>query len=243
MNQPLHEKHLLELTSLPTAAGREGRVIDWITRWVRRRRRIVMTTDHFGNEFLQQRGVASPNPIVFEAHMDHPAFVITGQRDDRHVEAVFRGGVGDDYFVGSPVRVHLTDGGTVRGVVTQRHPPQPPALDPRIIAVLDDAAAVQAGEVMTWDLPPAVIRDGHLHAPACDDLAGVAAALAAFDTVLGRQARRRRKTDVRVLLTRAEEVGFVGAMAACRGRHLPRRSRIIALENSRAFADAPIHAW
>jgi len=43
-----------------------------------------------------------------------------------------------------------------------------------------------------------------------------------------------------VLLTRAEEIGFVGTLAACRDRSVPRDARLICLENSRSFAESPI---
>jgi endoglucanase len=47
--------------------------------------------------------------------------------------------------------------------------------------------------------------------------------------------------DVRLLFTRAEEVGFLGAIAAVKHGTMPRASRVLALENSRSFADSPIH--
>ncbi|CAN0596878.1 unnamed protein product, partial [Laminaria digitata] len=49
------------------------------------------------------------------------------------------------------------------------------------------------------------------------------------------------RNDVRVLFTLAEEIGFVGAIGASRDGFMPKGSRIIALENSRAFPDSPIH--
>jgi hypothetical protein len=45
---------------------------------------------------------------------------------------------------------------------------------------------------------------------------------------------------VRVLLTRAEEVGFIGAIAACKSGIIPKLSRLVTLENSRSFAESPI---
>src|SRR6201999_2683485 len=43
-----------------------------------------------------------------------------------------------------------------------------------------------------------------------------------------------------LLFTRAEEIGFVGALAAVKERTMPVGSRAIALENSRSFDDSPI---
>jgi hypothetical protein len=90
--------------------------------------------------------------------------------------------------------------------------------------------------VGVWDLPEPGVIDGMFHAPACDDLAALAAGLAAMD-VLRADAGGH---DVRVLLTRAEEIGFIGAIGACREGTVPREARVITLENSRSFAESPI---
>jgi endoglucanase len=45
---------------------------------------------------------------------------------------------------------------------------------------------------------------------------------------------------VGVLLTRAEEVGFIGAIAACEQRSVPKSARLLCLENSRSFPESPI---
>jgi endoglucanase len=92
------------------------------------------------------------------------------------------------------------------------------------------------GDVITWDTGPARVSRGRLHALACDNLAGVAAALSAMSLL----SAKRERADVRVLLTRAEEVGFVGAIAACLSGALPPDARVIVLENSKSFAESPI---
>ncbi|MCA3005638.1 MAG: hypothetical protein IOD15_09795, partial [Phycisphaerales bacterium] len=43
-----------------------------------------------------------------------------------------------------------------------------------------------------------------------------------------------------LLFTRAEEIGVLGAIAACRLGTIQRGARVIALENSRSFEDSPI---
>ena len=80
------------------------------------------------------------------------------------------------------------------------------------------------------------IEKGILHTPACDDLAAVAVALATLDILH----RRKGMEHVGVLLTRAEEVGFIGAIAACKNRSVPKSSRLICLENSRSYPESPI---
>ncbi len=72
---------------------------------------------------------------------------------------------------------------------------------------------------------------------AADDLAGVAAILGLFDVV--ERVDPARRVDVRALFTRAEEVGFVGAIAAARRRGLPRDARLVVIEASKALPEAP----
>src|SRR5205823_14043788 len=64
---------------------------------------------------------------------------------------------------------------------------------------------------------------------ACDDLIGVATIMA----VMSELARKRAEVNVIGLISRAEEIGFRGALAAMGTRLLPRNSLIISLETSR----------
>ena len=240
-----HETWLKTLTQLPTAAGCEQRVVRWIEQWAAKCDDVSMRRDRFGNVMLARRGVRAGRPIIFAAHMDHPAFVVTEVEDARHVIAAFRGGVRESYFLSSPVRLHHGADKPARGRVeafVERKPAESWGGDDsakrlRISFTRDVAAAV--GYILTWDVGRARIVKDRLRAPACDDLAGVAAALAAFDAYL---AIDDPISDIRVLLTLAEEVGFVGAIAACGSGIIPKTSRIIALENSKSFAESPIGA-
>ncbi len=230
---------LLELTGLPTAAGREDRVIAWIERWAKRRRQVELKRDEFGNMLLQRVGARGQKPIVFTAHLDHPAFVVNLLAGPQ-VGAEFRGGVEERYFQGASVVLHHGDGPAQRGRIVSVQNRRAKDEDRRVVVRFDAPPTASIADVLTWDLPEPQVRDGHLHAPAVDDLAGVAAALAAFDRLL--KSRRKRPADVRVLLTRAEEVGFVGAIAACRSGLIPAQARLVALEMSRSFAESPIGA-
>lgn len=228
-----YEKWLLELTQLPTAAGCEQHVTDWVRSWARRRKGVTLNADRFGNLLLERRGSRSKRPIIFTAHMDHPAFVVTEQMEDRRVRAEFRGGVFDAYFVGSKVRLHPREGLASVGVIKKLEPARSDRGDRSVVVVFRSRVNAAPGDIMTWHIGSARIQGDQLRAPACDDLAGVAAALAAFD-VLG-PSSRRLGLDVRVLLTRAEEIGFVGAIAMCKTQFVPRASRLITLEMSKSF--------
>jgi putative aminopeptidase FrvX len=72
---------------------------------------------------------------------------------------------------------------------------------------------------------------------ACDDLAGAAACLTMLDTL----AKKPPKSPVAVLLTRAEEEGFIGCIATClHGTLLNKKTdRVIAIETSKEQPFAP----
>lgn len=231
-----HEKYLLDLTGLPTATGHEDHVIAWVENWARRKKSVCLQRDRYGNLLLKRSEARSRKPIIFTAHMDHPAFVVVKQLEPRRLLAHFRGGVQDDYFVHTRVKLHLGGLEPVRGRVVNLDQPRLPVLDKQVTIELTRTVVAEPGDILTWDLPAAKITRGRLHAPACDDLAGVAAALAAFEVLL----KGKPKADVRVLLTRAEEVGFIGAIGACMSGIMPKAARLIALETSKSFADSPI---
>ena len=234
-----HEQYLLELTGLPTAAGLEGRVIDWVKAWAERHaRKITLRADRYGNLVVKRKQVRSARPLYFTAHLDHPAFVVTDVADGgRTVQAAFRGGVHDDYFEGSPVALHRVGEPPARGVVVSLDRPRSRRDGQRVTVRFTKKTRAQAGDLMTWSLPKPRIAKGRLHCPACDDLAAVAAAVSAYERLL---ARPRGLGDVRLLLTRAEEVGFIGAIGAARSGAIPKQATLLCLENSKSSAEAPI---
>ncbi len=242
-----HHQWLTELTSIPTAAGREGRVVEWIEGWTRERPGLGLTRDRAGNLVIARRGGDAPRaeaPVFLTAHLDHPAFVVERVIGPGTIQCAFRGGVMEPYFDGARIAVHARGGGRAAGRIVGK-PEGGGAPFKAYLAEVESDHDILPGDVATWDLPPAEIRGGVLHAPACDDLAAVAAALASFDVLtcegLPRQSNNAGpEADVRLLFTRAEEVGFIGAIAACRERTMPVGSRVLALENSRAFDESPI---
>ena len=252
------EQLLLELTAAPTAAGREGRVVAFLERWVADRPGLELSKDATGNLWIgaereRRAGAAGGGLIVFEAHLDHPAFVVDEVVSEREARASFRGGVRAAYFEGARVVLHGDGDGSVGGRVGGRVVSSEPADEKagRLFRVarieFEEAAGARVGDVLTWDLPSSVIEDGFLRAPVCDDLAAATAALCALEELCASEDREagdgaHEHPDVRVLLTRAEEVGFVGAIAACRNGTIPPGARVLALENSRSFADSPLGA-
>ena len=238
--QQKHEKYLLELTGLPTATGHEDAVIAWIENWARRRKTVDLSRDRFGNLLLKRVGARSRKPIYFTAHMDHPAFVVAEQLDPCTLIAEFRGGVDARYFPGSRVRLHLGHDDARPGRVVRLETPVKPGADKRAVIELTKPTVAEPGDILTWHLPAPKVARGLLRAPACDDLAGVAAVLAAFEQLNRVHFKNKPAPDVRVLLTRAEEVGFIGAIAACKSGIIPKAARLVAMETSKSFPDSPI---
>lgn len=211
-------------------------MVAWVRRWVARRSDLVLTEDAHGNLLISIAGApGGVPPIVAVAHMDHPGFVVDAV-DGTMVEATFLGGVLAAFFSEAhvelfdsadtplPGMVHHYDADTKKAVIETKTLPK----------------ALMPGDVGRWRFPPrwlGVFAD-RLRAHACDDLAGVAASLAALD-----KARKiPEAAGLSVLLTRAEEEGFIGAIGACKAHTVPPDARILSVETSRALPDAPVGA-
>jgi endoglucanase len=243
-----HEQWLLALTGLPTASGREDAVVAWIERWTAARANLTLRRDAAGNVLITQaraqgsRDGHEPKrrkpPLYVTAHLDHPAFVVRIVRGSSAV-LEFRGTVHEPYFAGAGIEIHDGEGRVHRAAIVSIDAAARPFT--RVTARLAaPAAGIAPGDIGRWALdghqPLPRVANRRLHAHACDDLAGVAAALAAMDVLR----RKRGMGHVALLFTRAEEVGFIGAIAACRAKSVPARARLICLETSRSFAESPI---
>jgi putative aminopeptidase FrvX len=100
---------------------------------------------------------------------------------------------------------------------------------------------IAAGSPGMWDCHVAIIRGHRLHCRASDDLSGVAAILCTLDEI----DRRGVRCPCYAFFTRAEEVGFAGALAAVNGKTVPQNTIVVAVENSKtlpgaALGDGPV---
>jgi len=223
---------LRDVLTLPTAPFREQAVVDYIRRFAADHG-LKFSQDGGGNVLVRYRRGRGGAKWVFTAHMDHPGFVAVRRRG-RTLWAEFRGGVGLEYFKGARARFFAPDGEIGAVVESARATGRRSWLAVRL--KLDALADVPAGTVGMWDFPGMRIRRGRVSARGCDDQVGVAAVLCA----MRRLVRQGVDADVTGLLTRAEEVGFVGALAACRQRSIPLRTPVIGLETSLAQPQAPL---
>lgn len=223
---------LEQLVEIPTTSGREQSVIAWVRGWAGRRKGIVIDQDAHGNLLLTSDRSGDRPPLIATAHMDHPGFVVDGMAG-RTVSALFRGGVLAEYFPGAAVeffdRSGVVHAGTVVGFDASAS-----TAEVRMAATVPLAV----GDIGRWEFPARTLgpKGDLLRGHACDDLAGVAAALTAFEIT------RRKKSlgHFGVLLTRAEEEGFIGAIGAARSGSVSRDARLLSIETSRSFPDSPI---
>lgn len=223
---------LIEFCSIPTAPFVEHRVQAHVDALVAQNPSLRLKRDRFGNRLVVRPGTSrrrSPR-LIFVAHLDHPGFVACEMLDDRTLRADFRGGVLASFVDGS--RVRLFDGG--RQTIGRVTSVEADAGGYAIAATIRVREPIVAGSIGMFDVGEARIRGKRLHSRACDDLAGAAATLA----LLVGLADAPAACDVGVLLTRGEEYGFVGAIAAAQDGGLLRPTdRMISIETS---AEQPV---
>lgn len=225
---------LTALCSTPTAPFVEDRVVRFVERFVSARPKLKLRRDEHGNLLIDLPAKSRGPRWVFAAHMDHPGFVARRMRDDKTLLADFRGSVRTDYLRGS--RVRFFDGereitGTVIQATGDKERPEYAAE-----AILRVRDRVPANALGMFDQGEGRTQGNRFSCRCIDDLGGAAAALAMIDELLARPAR----VPVAVLLTRAEEVGFIGAIAASvKPRLLKKTDRLIAIECSAMQPYAP----
>ena len=84
------------------------------------------------------------------------------------------------------------------------------------------------GDFGMWQLKPFELKDGFIHSRVCDDLVGCAAIIAMFMEL----EEKKVEATVYGIFTRAEEVGFVGAIELAKRWHLPDGVCFVSLETS-----------
>jgi putative aminopeptidase FrvX len=92
------------------------------------------------------------------------------------------------------------------------------------------------GDFAMWDLPAFELKDDQIHSRACDDLLGCAEIICLFREL------ETAKANVHCLgiFTRAEEVGFWGAIQLARAGTLPKNITVFSLETSTPRGGAEI---
>jgi endoglucanase len=217
------------MLSIPTAPFAEHRVVEYVKHFCDRRRNITYRVDAYGNLLLHVRkgGRRIARPPCLTAHLDHPGFVADRMIAKGRLRAKWRGGVPPEYFKGARVRFHV-DGRWVRGTIKSVKTFKEMGRLRVEHATIDVSGEVPPCSIGMWDLPESKVRGSRIHARDCDDIAGAASILSALHEL----GRSRKPVDAYVLLTRAEEVGFAGAIAAAKAKTVPPRCFLVCMETS-----------
>jgi putative aminopeptidase FrvX len=197
--------------------------------------------DRVGNVIVKYRRGTTKPPLVLMAHMDHPGFEALGGK-----RAEFLGGMPKEWFAGAPVRFFPVGRETTRGGASGD------AADNitrtkirRVLPGWPKRKLVELAAPVTgfgqWDVTRFAVRGGKLHATSIDDVLSVTVVLATLAEIK----RRKLKTHAWGAFTRAEEVGFHGAVELAWAGRIPRRALVVSLEMSRErpwarIGDGPI---
>ncbi len=184
--------------------------------------------DRHGNLRISPPGRRKGPPIWLVAHMDHPGVEMIGKR-----QAVLLGGLAPAYFRrGTRLRFYH-DGEPVSARV-QSYAPKTYRFR---LSASPGVSRLRRGDMGVFELEDFAIRGGRVHARQLDDLAGSSVSLAAMERVC-----RTNRMNLNALLTRAEEEGFVGTLAAIQDEAIPRNATIINVEASKAIPGVEIGA-
>ncbi len=193
---------------------------------------LPVALDRWGNVHVRYSRGAQKVRWTFLAHMDHPGFVVSETRGKRAWCRWF-GGVLRTYFKNARVRVHGTEASVPGRVIATR------VGGPRKRVEwiqIETRYPVSVGDLGTWDLPAWQRVGDRIQTRAADDLVGCAALAALLESL----AASRVPARVKVIYTRAEEAGLIGATSLARSGLLDPADPIIAIETSKALAGASI---
>lgn len=176
--------------------------------------------DRFGNVLVRINKGGKARPIVLVAHIDHPGFEMVRALSSKTWQARFLGGVPDDYFRPG-VRLRLMPGGEAATLGKR--------IGKEKTFEIRAASVSEKPRFAVWELEDFTRRGSYIRGRACDDLVGVAAILATLIELH----RSKARVNVIGVISRAEEIGFRGALAVASGRDLPKNALVISLETSR----------
>lgn len=182
--------------------------------------------DPFGNVLIELMTARRARPLVLAAHMDHPGFEILRELAPGRWLARFNGGVASRYFrQGVPVR--LLPGAIPAKIL--RRAGNETAKQFELLATRRAQPHEPRPTFAVWELEDFSVRGGRIHGRSCDDLIGVASILATLIELK----RLHAKVHVISVISRAEEVGFMGALTVAGAGLLPCRGLVISLETSK----------
>jgi len=222
------------LTAVPTAPFFEEavgrRALSWIRSHLGRR---VQVRRLRGGFIVTYRG-AGPGPaLALAAHLDHPGFHLQAVTR-RGARAVLKGGHPRELLPGCLVEAFAAKPKDNRPAALGRLGPQPRRGDAFKLSWTSPPRPGARLAFGVLSLTPCAIEDGWVCSRSIDDLLGCAIAL----ETLRRTAVARVKTNLKVFLHRAEEVGFVGALDFARRGGADPQDSVLSIEASRSLPGA-----
>ena len=246
---------LLDLLHQPTAPFREQRVVDFVCALLRDHG-VPYFLDPIGNvvvgcasarAYRRKLRAATSEPLrLFMAHMDHPGFHGSRWLARDRLRVRWHGGAPTRGLRGARVWLADSNGARYDGrLVGARLRRDGRTIDTAEVRVKSPIAKPRPSATTLYgglQFRAPVWRSGkRLYAQVADDLVGVFAIVRT--AIHTHRARGKARASFAGLLTRAEEVGFVGAVGHFALGWLARASRpivCVSLETSRTLANAVI---
>lgn len=216
---------LERLAREPTTSYHEERVAAEATR-IAKGYGARVRPDRHGNLRISPPSPRKGVPVWLVAHMDHPGVEMIGKR-----EAVLLGGLAPAYFRRG-TRLRFYHEGEPVAARVERYTPKTYRFR---LAASPDVDRLRRRDMGVFELEDFAVRAGQVHARQLDDLAGSSVAVAAME-----RACTSRRMNLHALLTRAEEEGFVGTLAAIEDGAIPKNAIVVNLEASRAIPGVTI---
>lgn len=217
-----------------TAPFEEIPTRDALHRWLTELK-LAFEVDAFGNTLVRVRRGMPRRPVALIAHLDHPGLRVESV-GAAGVVCVAEGGQPLKSLKGAKVVFPRVKSGNANGVVTSVKTKEEDGrtkVASCVVKLGAKSATPEVGDFAVLDLPSFAKTNNRVKARVCDDLAGCVAVVA----TLAACAKGQAPVDIIGVFTRAEEVGFIGALGLAIDYRLPRDAYVISVECSAALGD------
>lgn len=249
----LNESRLFNLLSIPTAPFREENVKRHIKR-VLTDGRVPFFEDKTGNILLGARSKSDywsllkskdPEPLrVFIAHLDHPGVQGLEWLSENELSVEWLGGSPTEHLEGAQISLFNSLGHEFKGTLTRPEmASHGRALAKGVVRVGPDFPKKTKAQEWAGYLSfraPIWEENGILYSKCCDDLIGI---YAIIELALQQKWDGKKRPPFVALLSRAEEVGFIGAIGHFEEGYLKPGKRprfVVSLETSRTLPGADL---
>ena len=223
------EKSIREILSIPTAPFHEHWLRDYLIFRFAKLPDVKLTIDRVGNLWVRYRPSGSEAPkICLQAHLDHPGYVADKKQAGGKLSATGYGGLPEN-CVGAALRFYTSPKDAGRRAVIKTYKKEKRTRK----VTLASAQAIEPESIGMWDFP-AFRRSGPwFEGRSFDDTLGVSI----LSVMLEQHAKRRRKTPLMFVFTRAEEVGCVGLASIIERPPFPIPKNTLTIEMPRATGE------